>query len=107
MELVQDRQKRIYANKLAHNFNVTDLNIELECLMEEVREFKEAINKNDVDNMIEELSDIVIFCYGMAEIIKRDLDKEIETKMGINEKRIYKQDANGKFIKIGLIEGDK
>ena len=59
-----------------------------------------AIEKNDRENMIEELADIVIFAYGCAEVARLgNLDKKIFEKMALNEKRVYTQTEEGDFIK--------
>ena len=95
-----DRQKRVYMNKLNHGFNTTNLYQEARYILEETAEMMRAIEKNDMDNLREELADIVIFAYGLAEIAGvGDLDTEIFNKMSINENRVYKVNKNGDFVK--------
>ena len=99
-----NRQWRCYRNKLVHGFNVTDFHKEARFILKEVSELMSAIEHNDMENLMEELSDIVIFCYGLAEMAHGDLDAEVFKKMKINEGRKYIRDSNGDFKKIG--EGD-
>ena len=96
----QERQRRCYNNKLAHGFNVTDFHKEARFILKEVSELMSAIDHNDMENLMEELSDIVIFCYGLAEMAHGDLDASVFNKMGINEKRKYILEPNGDFTKI-------
>lgn len=96
------RQKDIYNNKVKHNFNITNMYQEVRYILEEMSELMRAIEKSDNDNLLEELSDIVIFAYGLAEISKEgSLDDKIFEKMEINKRRIYNQNADGDFEKIG------
>ena len=95
-----ERQKRIYQNKVNHGFNTTNVYQEARYILEEVAELMRAIEKHDMANVKEELADIVIFAYGCAEVAGvGDLDEEIATKMALNEKRIYKRNEAGDFIK--------
>lgn len=100
LEEYKDRQWRCYKNKLVHGFNVTDFHKEARFILKEVSELMSAIEHNDMDNLMEELADIVIFCYGLAEMAHGDLDTSIFNKMEINEKRKYIRDENGDFKKI-------
>ena len=94
------RQRRIYQNKVNHGFNTTNIYQEARYILEETAELMRAIEKNDRENMIEELADIVIFAYGCTEVARLgDLDKKIFEKMVINEKRIYKKNGEGDFVK--------
>lgn len=99
-----NRQWRCYKNKLTHGFNVTDFHKEARFILKEVSELMSAIEHNDMENLMEELADIVIFSYGLAEMAHGDLDAAIFKKMGINENRKYIRDTNGDFKKVE--EGD-
>jgi NTP pyrophosphatase (non-canonical NTP hydrolase) len=95
-----ERQKRIFRNKENHGFNTTNIYQEARYILEEVAELMRAIEKNDRENMKEELADIVIFAYGCAEVARLgSLDDEIFKKMEINEKREYHKSADGDFVK--------
>lgn len=99
------RQKRIFQNKVNHGFNTTNIYQEARYILEETAELMRAIEKNDRENMIEELADIVIFAYGCTEVARLgDLDTKIFSKMKINEQREYKQNSEGDFVKTGNLE---
>lgn len=95
----KNRQLRCYTNKLKHGFNVTDFQKEARFILKELSELMDAIEHNDVENLIEELGDIVIFCYGIAEMAHKDLDSQVFKKMGINERRVYVRNEHGDFVK--------
>lgn len=101
LEEFQTRQKRIFLNKVRHGFNTSNRYQEVRYIQEEVAELMRAIEKEDKDNILEELADIVIFAYGLAEIADvGDLDSKIFEKMVINENRQYRQNKEGDFVKI-------
>ena len=90
-------QKDVYQNKINHGFNVTDLNMEFCLTYGELGEaYRAWLNKKD--DLGEELADVAIFLMGISEILGLDLGKEIEQKIKINAKRIYKN-VNGVLIK--------
>lgn len=98
----EQRQQRIFQNKVNHGFNTTNVYQEARYILEETAELMRAIEKHDMENLKEELADIVIFAYGCAAVAGvGDLDTEIFKKMGINEKRVYKETAEGDFVKTG------
>ena len=48
--------------------------------------------KKSLDEIGEELADVAIYLYGIAEILGVDLGKSIDRKMKINEERVYTQE---------------
>ena len=80
----KELQKRIYDNKVKHNFNLTNIEQEFCLLYGEVGEAYDAWLK--------------IYLYGLAELLDYDLGAEMEKKMAINEKRVYKK-VNGVLVK--------
>ena len=101
------RQDRIFQNKVNHGFNVTNIYQEARYILEETAELMRAIEKNDRENMIEELADIVIFAYGCTEVARLgSLDKKIFEKMKINESREYKKTSEGDFVKADCNENN-
>ena len=87
------RQERIYRNKVTHNFNTTDIPLEFSLTYGEMAEAFEAWRKKkSLDEIGEELADVAIYLYGIAEILGVDLDKSIDRKMKINEERVYTQE---------------
>ena len=79
-------QKKIYENKVARGFNVTDVNKEFCLIYGEVAEAWRK-KKNDLS---EELADIAIYLLGLSEILGIDLENEIQKKVYKKSKREYK-----------------
>ena len=95
---LKELQKKIYQNKINKGFNTTDIAKEFCLLYGEVGEAYEAYRKKKPD-LNEELADIAIYLLGISEILGFDLEKEIENKVAINEKRVYKK-INGVTVKV-------
>ena len=95
---LKELQKKIYQNKINKGFNTTDIAKEFCLLYGEVSEAYEAYRKKKPD-LNEELADIAIYLLGISEILGFDLEKEIENKVKINEKRVYKK-INGVNVKV-------
>ena len=91
-------QKAVYQNKLDHQFNVTDINLEFNLLYGEVAEAFDAWNKKR-DSVGEELADVAIYLMGLSEILGVDLQDEVERKMEKNRRRVYKE-INGVVQKV-------
>ena len=91
-------QKRIYQNKVAKNFNVTDIYREFCYIHGELSEACEAYMKKE-NTVGEELADVAIYLLGLAEILGIDLEKEILNKLDVIENRKYIQ-KNGVNIRI-------
>lgn len=95
----KELQKRIYDNKVKHNFNLTNIEQEFCLLYGEVGEAYDAwLKKKGKDELGSELADIAIYLYGLAELLNYDLGEEMEKKMAINEKRVYKK-VKGVLVK--------
>jgi len=95
---MKEVQKRIYQNKLAKGFNVTDIYREFCYLHGELTEACEAYMQKK-DDLGEELADVAIYLLGLAEILGINLEEEINKKMDKNEKRQYIQ-KDGVNIRI-------
>ena len=95
---LKELQKKIYQNKVNKGFNTTDIAKEFCLLYGEVGEAYEAYRKKKPD-LNEELADIAIYLLVISEILGFDLEKEIENKVAINEKRVYKK-INGVTVKV-------
>lgn len=98
-KLVQDyihgvsrRQTVINFTKWMHGFNVTDVGRDLDYLQGEVDEAKEAWQTATSEDFLRELADIVIYCYGIAQMQGVDLDRVIEEKMQYNLNRSYQKE---------------
>ena len=95
---IKELQKRAYDNKVKHGFNLDDINFEFCLLYGEVGEAYHAWLMKE-DGLGSELADVGIYLLGLSEMLGIDLGKEIEKKMAINEKRVYKSAANGVLVK--------
>ena len=91
-------QKRVYQNKVAKGFNVTDIYMEFCYTYGELSEACDAYLKKKSD-LGEELADVVLYLLGLSEILGIDLEKEILDKIEKNEKRQYIQ-KDGVNIRI-------
>ena len=83
-------QKKVYQNKIAKGFNVTDIYMEFCYTYGELNEAFEAY-RDKKDDLGEELADVVLYLMGLAEILGINLEKEIVNKIEKNEKRKYMQ----------------
>ena len=83
-------QKRVYQNKIAKGFNVTDIYKEFCYTYGELSEACEAYLKKK-DDLGEELADVILYLLGLAEILGINLENEILNKIEKNEKRQYIQ----------------
>jgi NTP pyrophosphatase (non-canonical NTP hydrolase) len=81
-------QARIYANKVAKGFNVTDIGREFLYTYGELAEACQAYWKKK-DDLGEELADVAIYLLGLAEILGINLEGEILRKVEKNEARRY------------------
>ena len=87
---LREIQKRVYQNKEAKKFNVTDIYMEFCYAYGELAEACDAYIKKK-DDLGEELADVVLYLLGLSEILGIDLEEEILKKMVKNEKRLYIQ----------------
>lgn len=95
---IKETQKRVLQNKIDKGFNTTDINKEFCLLYGEVAEAYDAVRKRKND-IADELADIAIYLMGIAEMSEINLEDAIEKKMAINEKRTYKKDSSGEWVK--------
>ena len=86
MSDLKSLQKKVLANKVAHGFNTTNVELEFLLTYEELAEAFEAWRKKKPD-VGEELADVIIYLMGIAEILGFDLDKEVTSKIKKNTSR--------------------
>ena len=96
---LKELQRRIYENKVKQGFNTTDIPVEFCYINEELAEAYRAYRK-ELPDLGEELADVMIYIFGLAEILKIDLEKEILEKVEKNEKRKYKTMSNINNVRI-------
>jgi NTP pyrophosphatase (non-canonical NTP hydrolase) len=97
---IRSGQKLAWENKVAKNFNTTDVPLEFCLLQGEVSEAFDAWRKS-LGNLGEELADIVIYALGLAQMTGIDLEHEVEAKIAKNAARVYRRQANGVLVKDG------
>ena len=86
---LKEIQKRIWHNKVKKGFNTTDVSKELLYLTEELGEAVRAFRKDNKDELAEEIVDLIIYSFGLLEMLNRDGHEEIIKKIEKNEKREY------------------
>lgn len=91
-------QKQAWQNKLAKGFNTTDVPLEFCLLNSEVAEAFDAWRR-DRPGVAEELADIAIFLFGLAEMVGADLQEAVEAKLTVNAARVYTPLPNGVLVK--------
>lgn len=88
-EGLNDVQKNIYDNKIQKGFNVENIEQEFCRTYGELAEAYEAYRKK-LPTVGEEIADVAIYLYGIAEIMGYDLNEEISKKVKKNKSRVYK-----------------
>ena len=89
MENLRNIQKEIFDNKVKKGFNTTNVELEFCFTYGEITEAFEAYRKKSAA-VGEELADVAIYLYGIAEILGFDLNNEILKKVDRNKNRVYK-----------------
>lgn len=90
MEDLKGIQKEIFKNKVEKGFNITNVEFEFCRAYGELSEAFDAYNKK-MPTVGEELADVAIFLYSIAEILDFDLNEEIIKKVEKNKDRVYKK----------------
>lgn len=96
---IRSAQKSAWENKLEKGFNTTDVPLEFCLLVAEVGEAIDAWRK-DRRAMAEELADVAIFLFGLAEMTGTDLQDAVEAKMAVNQARAYKRVGDGLHVRV-------
>lgn len=93
-------QRLVWANKVAHGFNTTDVPLEFNLLMRELAEAFTAWYEGNKPALGAELADVVIFAMSLAEMAGLDLGVEVASKMAVNEGRAYRRLPNGVLVRV-------
>lgn len=97
---IRSAQKLAWENKTAKGFNTTDVPLEFCLLQGEISEAFQAWRRNKPDAG-EELADVALFLFSLAEMTGIDLQTEVERKIAKNTTRIYERDdASGVLTRI-------
>jgi len=91
-------QRLAWENKKAKGFNTTDLPLEFCLLQDEVSEAFDAWHEGREDAG-EELADVAIYLFGLAEMTGVDLQREVEAKLAKNTDRSYRPPSNVVLVK--------
>jgi NTP pyrophosphatase (non-canonical NTP hydrolase) len=95
---IRSCQKLAWENKVAKDFNTTDVPLEFCLLQGEVAEAFDAWRKGRCDTG-EELADVAIYLFSLAEMTGVDLQDEITAKLAKNAGRAYHPLPNGVLVK--------
>jgi NTP pyrophosphatase (non-canonical NTP hydrolase) len=95
---IRSAQKNAWENKLAKGFNTSDVPLEFCLLISEVGEAFDAWRK-DPEQVPQELADIAIFLFGLAEMTGTDLQDAVEAKLAVNQARAYRKLRDGVHVK--------
>lgn len=68
--------------------NSTTLFEFIDKLYEEVSEFEESLEFDNMDNFKMELADIILVCFNIAEHYNIDIESELKKKIQINYSRV-------------------
>jgi NTP pyrophosphatase (non-canonical NTP hydrolase) len=95
---IRAAQKLVWENKLAKDFNTTDVSLEFALTHAEVSEAFEAYRKNP-NHLGEELADVLLYVASIAEMTGIDLDTAVEAKIAKNARRAYRRNSKGVLVK--------
>lgn len=86
-------QNRLWRNKTAKGFNITNVELEFNFLYGELAELFEAYRqkRSDVD---EEIADVILYTISLAKMMNVDVETALEKKMAKNERRTYRKVGN-------------
>ncbi|MGI5185412.1 MazG-like family protein [Dactylosporangium sp. CA-152071] len=97
---VRAAQKLAWENKQAKGFNTTDVALEFGLLHGELAEAFNAWRRQQPE-LGEELADVALFLFSLAEMTGCDLQSEIERKLHKNAARRYERDpASGTMHRV-------
>jgi hypothetical protein len=96
---IRSAQKLAWDNKLAKGFNTGDVPLEFCLLQGEIAEAFQAWRLRQA-NTGEELADVALYLFSLAEMTSVDLQAEIEHKIAKNAARGYERDDNGVMRRI-------
>ncbi len=91
---IKEAQQLAWANKIAKGFNTNNVPLEFMLLHGEIAESFQAWRRAQPD-LGEELADVALYLFALAEMNGVDLDGEIERKITKNAHRRYSKDSNG------------
>jgi NTP pyrophosphatase (non-canonical NTP hydrolase) len=101
--MLKDLQRRIYANKAAKGFNTTadedGINREICFLAEELGELARSHRRGNRAGVVDAVSDLLVYCLGLYEILEVDGDAELERVLADIESRGYEPNPSGQLTR--------
>jgi len=96
---ISDVQRQAWQNKLAKDFNTTDVALEFGLLTAEVSEAFTAWRRRE-PGLGGELADVLIYVTCLAEMTGVDLTAEVRRKLARNAAREYQRDNRGVLRRV-------
>ena len=96
---IGDIQHQAWQNKLAKDFNTTDVALEFGLLTAEVSEAFTAWRRRE-PGLGAELADVLIYVTCLAEMTGIDLSAEVARKLARNAARQYQRGADGVLRRV-------
>ena len=101
--MLKDLQRRIYENKAAKGFNTTadedGINREISFLAEELGELARSHRRGDRAGVVDAVSDLLVYCLGLYEILGVDGDAEVQRVLADIESRGYERNSGGRLTR--------
>lgn len=95
---IRTAQKLAWDNKITKGFNTTEVPLEFCLLQGEVAEAFDAWRKGH-GSVGEELADVALFLFSLAQMTGVDLQREVDAKIARNATRSYRRLPNGVLVK--------
>ncbi|MGQ0777160.1 MAG: MazG-like family protein [Pseudonocardiales bacterium] len=96
---MRQAQQLAWENKIAKGFNTSDVPLEFMLLQGEIAESFQAWRRAQPD-LGEELADVALYVFALAQMNGIDLDSEIEQKIAKNARRQYLPDSQGVLVRV-------
>lgn len=96
---IRQAQQLAWENKLVKRFNTSDVPLEFMLLQGEIAESFQAWRRAQPD-LGEELADVALYVFALAQMNGVDLDSEIEQKITKNARRQYTPDSHGVLVRV-------
>ncbi|MGH3912051.1 MAG: MazG-like family protein [Pseudonocardiaceae bacterium] len=99
---IRQAQQLAWENKIAKGFNTSDVPLEFMLLQGEIAESFQAWRRAQPD-LGEELADVALYVFALAQMNGVDLDSEIEQKIAKNVRRQYLPDSQGVLVRVSEV----
>ncbi|MGH3941664.1 MAG: MazG-like family protein [Pseudonocardiaceae bacterium] len=99
---IRQAQQLAWENKIVKGFNTSDVPLEFMLLQGEIAESFQAWRRAQPD-LGEELANVALYVFALAQMNGVDLDSEIEQKIAKNARRRYTSDIRGVPVRVSEI----